>query len=81
MPIIFPFTQTGAILAVILFFVSLLYCGFTALYLESRKGERLLVWRISLIVGFLICLYFEYSAATIGMTLNPPEKTNIECKG
>lgn len=80
MPIIFPFTQTGAMLAVILFFACLLYCGFTALYLESRKGERLLVWRISLIVGFLICLYFEYSAATIGMTLNPPEKTKIECK-
>ena len=81
MPIIFPFTETGATIAVILFFVSLLYCGFTALYLESRKGERLLGWRISLIVVLFICLYFEYSAATIGMTLNPPNKTNIECKG
>ena len=80
MPIIFPFTEDGAMLAVILFFASLLYCGFTALYLDSRKGERLLGWRISLIVVVLLCLYFEYSAATIGMTLNPPEKTKIECQ-
>ena len=81
MPIIFQFTQYGAIIATTIFFVCLVYCGLIALHLESRKGERLLGWRISLIVGFLICLYCEYSAATIGMTLNPPNKTNIECKG
>lgn len=81
MSIIFPFTEDGAMLAVILFFACLIYCGITVLYLESRKGERLLGWRISAIVALIFCLYFEYSAATIGMTLNPPNKTNIECKG
>ena len=83
MPIIFPFTENGSMLAVILFFACLIYCGITALYLESRKGDRLLGWRISLIVAMFICLYCEYSSVTIGFTIHPEKKatTTIECKG
>lgn len=82
MPIIFPFTDFGAMLAVILFFVGLLFCGFLALYLDSNKCERHLGWRISLIIVAFLCLYCEYSAVTIGFTIHPEKKvTNIECKG
>lgn len=80
MSIIFPFTEDGAMLAVILFFACLIYCGITVLYLESRKGERLLGWRISVFFAALLMFYCEYSAVNIGFTLNPPNKANIECK-
>jgi len=79
MPIIFPFTTTSATVAVILFFVGLIYCAITALYLESKKDERHRVLRISLIIVAFICLYCEYCAVNIGLTLNPPKKANIQC--
>ena len=79
MPIIFPFTQTGAIIATVIFFACLIYCGFTALYLEGEKNKRHLGWRISLIVAAFICLYCEYSAANIGFTLNPPKNATMKC--
>ena len=81
MPIIFPFTETGATIAVILFFACIIYCWFTALYLDGKKGERLLGWRISIIFAFFICVYCEYSAVNIGFTIHPPKKANIVCKG
>lgn len=79
MPIIFSFTETGVIIAVILFFASLLYCLLTALYLEGEKNERHLGWRISLIFAFLICMYCEYSAVNIGFTLNQPKNATFKC--
>lgn len=81
MPIIFPFTDFGAMLAVIIFFGCIIYCGFLALYLDGEKNKRHQVLRISLIVVALICLYCEYSAVNIGFTIHPPKKANIECKG
>lgn len=79
MPIIFPFNQTGAVIATVVFFVCLISCGLIALYLESEKNQRHLGWRISLIVALFICLYCEYSAANIGFTLNPPKNATFKC--
>ena len=72
---------SAVVLAVILFFAGLLFCGFLALYLDSNKGERHLGWRLSLIIVAFLCLYCEYSAVNIGFTIHPPKKANMECKG
>lgn len=79
MPIIFPFTQTGAVIATVVFFVCLIFCGLIGVYLDTEKSERHLGWRISLIVIAFICLYCEYCAVNIGITINPPKKANIQC--
>ena len=80
MPIIFTFTQTGAVIATVVFFVCLIVCGLIGVYLDTEKSERHLGWRISLIFAFFICVYCEYSAVNIGFTIHPPKKANIECK-
>ena len=79
MPIIFPFTNTGAAIALILFFVSLIYCGLTALYLDGEKTKRHTGLRISIVVAVLLCFYCEWCSINIGFTLNPPKNANIEC--
>lgn len=78
--IIFPFTDTGAAIAVIIFFISLIYCGLTGLYLDGEKNKRHRGLRISLIVAALICFYCEYSAVNIGFTIHPTKNANIVCK-
>ena len=78
--IIFPFTDTGATIAVIIFFISLIFCGFTGLYLDGEKNKRHRGLRISLIVAALLCFYCEYSAVNIGFTIHPPKNANIVCK-
>ena len=78
MPIIFPFTQTGTVIATVVFFVCLIVCGLIGVYLDTEKSERHLGWRITLIVLAFICLYSEYSAVNIGITLNPEKKANLE---
>ena len=79
MPIIFPFNQTGTLIATILFFASLIFCGFMALYLEGHKGERKRGCRISLIVAAFLCLYCEWCAVDIAFTLNPPKNATMKC--
>ena len=79
MPIIFQFTQYGAIIATTIFFVCLVYCGLIALYLESEKNQKHLGWRISLIVALFICVYCEYCAVNIGFTIHPPKNATVKC--
>ena len=79
MPIIFPFTETGTIIATIIFFVCLIYCGLTGIYLDGEKDKRHLGLRISVIVAAFICFYCEYSAVNIGFTLNPPKNATMKC--
>ena len=81
MPIIFPFTQTGVVITTVLFFAGLIYCGLTCVYLDGEKDKRHRVLRISVFFAALLMFYCEYSAATIGFTLNPPKNATIECKG
>ena len=81
MPIIFPFTQTGVVITTVLFFAGLIYCGLTGVYLDGEKNKSHRVLRISVFVAALLMFYCEYSAATIGFTLNPPKNATIECKG
>ena len=40
MPIIFPFTQTGAVIATVVFFVCLIFCGLTGIYLDGEKEKK-----------------------------------------
>lgn len=79
MPIIFPFTEFGTIIATSIFFVSLIYCGLTGVYLDGEKNKRHLGLRISLIFAILIMIYCEYSAVNIGFTLNPPKNATFKC--
>ena len=81
MPIIFPFTEFGTIIATAIFFGSLIYCGLTCVYLDGEKNKKHRVLRISVFFAALLMFYCEYSAVNIGFTLNPPNKANIECKG
>ena len=79
MPIIFPFTEFGTMLATAIFFGSLIYCGLTCVYLDGEKNKRHRVLRISVFVAALLMFYCEYSAATIGFTLNPPKNATLKC--
>lgn len=79
MPIIFPFTEFGTILATAIFFGSLIYCGLTGIYLDGEKNKRHRVLRISVLVVAILMFYCEYSAATIGFTLNPPKNVTLKC--
>ena len=40
MPIIFPFTDFGTILATSIFFVCLIYCGLPGIHLDGEKNKR-----------------------------------------
>jgi len=79
MPIIFPFTEFGTIIATSIFFVSLIYCGLAGVYLDTEKSKRHLGLRISVFVGILLMFYCEYSAVNIGFTLNPPKNATLKC--
>ena len=79
MPIIFPFTQTGTVIATVVFFVGLIFCGLTAVYLDTEKNKRHLGLRISLIFAVLVMIYCEYCAVNIGFTLNPPKNATFKC--
>lgn len=79
MPIIFPFTQTGTVIATVVFFVCLIFCGLTGVYLDTEKSERHRGLRISVIVGAILMIYCEYCAVNIGFTLNPPKNATIQC--
>lgn len=81
MPIIFPFTEFGTILATAIFFVCLIYCGLTGIHLDGEKNKRHRVLRISVFVAVLLMFYCQYSAVNIGFTLHPPKNANIVCKG
>ena len=41
MPIIFPFTQTGTVIATVVFFVCLIFCGLTGIYLDGEKNKNI----------------------------------------
>ena len=77
MPIIFPFTQTGVVIATILFFAGLIYCSLTAMYLDGEKEKKHPKWKFSLIFTAILMIYCEYCAVNIGFTLNPPEECNL----
>ena len=79
MPIIFPFTQTGAVIATVVFFVCLIFCGLTGIYLDGEKEKKHPKLRFSVIFAALVLIYCEYCAVNIGFTLNPPQKANIQC--
>lgn len=79
MPIVFPFTQTGVVLATILFFVGLIYCGLTGIYLDSEKEKKYPKLRFSLIFAAILMIYCEYCAVNIGFTLNPPKNATFKC--
>lgn len=79
MPIIFSFTQTGTVIATIIFFVCLIGCGLTGIYLDGEKNKRHLGLRISVIVAALLMIYCEYCAVNIGFTLNPPKNATMKC--
>lgn len=79
MPIIFPFTEFGTIIATSIFFGCLIYCGLTGIYLDGEKNKRHRVLRISVFVAALLMFYCEYSAVSIGFTLNPPKNATIKC--
>ena len=79
MPIIFPFTEFGTMLATAIFFGSLIYCGLTGVYLDGEKNKRHRVLRISVIVAAILMIYCEYCAVNIGFTLNPPKNATFKC--
>lgn len=79
MPIIFPFTQTGTTIAIVLFFVCLIYCGLTGMYLDGEKEEKHPKLRFSLIFTAILMIYCEYCAVNIGFTLNPPKNATFKC--
>ena len=79
MPIIFPFTDFGTTIATIIFFVCLIYCGLTGVYLDGEKNKRHIGLRISVIVGAILMIYCEYSAVNIGFTIHPPKNATIKC--
>lgn len=79
MLIIFPFTQTGTVIATVVFFVILIYCGLTGIYLDGEKDKRHRGLRISVIVGAILMIYCEYCAVNICFTLNPPKNATIQC--
>lgn len=79
MPIIFPFTQTGAVIATVVFFSCLIFCGLTGVYLDSEKDKRHRVLRFSVIFAALVMIYCEYCAVNIGFTLNPPKNATFKC--
>lgn len=79
MPIIFPFTHTGTAIATILFFVGLIFCSLTAMYLDSEKEKKYPKLRFSLIFVGILMIYCEYCAVNIGFTLNPPKNATFKC--
>ena len=79
MPIIFPFTQTGTVIATVLFFAGLIYCGLTGIYLDSEKEKKCPKLRFSLIFAAILMIYCEYCAVNIGFTLNPPKNATFKC--
>jgi dolichyl-phosphate-mannose--protein O-mannosyl transferase len=79
MPIIFPFTEFGTIIATAIFFGSLIYCGLAGVYLDTEKSKRHLGLRISVLFAALLMFYCEYSAVNIGFTLNPPKNVTFKC--
>ena len=79
MPIIFPFTEFGTIIATAIFFGSLIFCGLAGVYLDCEKNKSHRVLRISVFVGILLMFYCEYSAVNIGFTLNPPKNATLKC--
>ena len=81
MPIIFPFTEFGTIIATAIFFGGLIYCGLTCVYLDGEKNKRHRVLRISVIVAAILMIYCEYCAVNIGFTIHPPKNATIVCKG
>ena len=79
MPIFFPFTQTGIVIATILFFAGLIYCGLTGIYLDSEKEKKYPKLRFSLIFAAILMIYCEYCTVNIGFTLNPPKNATFKC--
>lgn len=79
MPIIFPFTQTGVVIATILFFAGLIYCGLTGIYLDGEKEKKYPKLRFSLIFAAILTIYCEYCAVNISFTLNPPKNATFKC--
>lgn len=79
MPIIFPFTQTGTVIATVVFFVLLIFCGLTGVYLDCEKETKHPKLRFSVIFAALVMIYCEYCAVNIGFTLNPPKNATFKC--
>lgn len=79
MPIIFPFTDFGTVIATGVFFALLIFCGLTGIYLDSEKDKKHRVLRFSVIFAALVMIYCEYCAVNIGFTLNPPKKATFKC--
>lgn len=79
MPIIFPFTQTGTVIATVVFFVLLIFCGLAGIYLDGEKDKRHRVLRFSVIFAAFVMIYCEYCAVNIGFTLNPPKNATFKC--
>lgn len=79
MSIIFPFTQTGITIATVMFFVGLIYCGLTGMYLDVEKEMKHPKLRFSIIFAAILMIYCEYCAVNIGFTLNPPNNATFKC--
>ena len=47
--------------------------------MDGEKNKRHRGLRISVFVAALLLFYCEYSAATIGFTLNPPKNATFKC--
>ena len=79
MPIIFPFTQTGVVIATVVFFALLIFCGLAGIYLDCEKDKKHPKLRFSVIFAALVMIYCEYCAVNIGFTLNPPKNATFKC--